>query len=95
MATIPKAEVEVAINTKMGKSLSMKIIRWLWIILICCLFIMVIMSVYILPETMDRLMLAVPFLTGLIFLVASIGFGGAAIKRHELLKNGLLKNGKI
>jgi len=89
MAVIPK---EIEIDVKMGKSLSMKVIRWLWIILMICLCVMVFISVYVLPDSMVRLMQAVPFLTGLIFLMASISFGGSAIKRHDLLKNGN-KNG--
>lgn len=67
----------------MTKSGSMKFLRWLWIVLLCLLFLMVIVSVYFLPLTMPRLMQAVPFLTALITLIAGIAFGGNALKRKQ------------
>lgn len=83
-----KVEVEVAVNPKMGKSLPMKILRWAWIVLTICLFGMAFISVYILPDSMARLMQITPFLTGLTIIMSGIAFGGSAIKRHDLLKNG-------
>ena len=67
----------------MTKSKGMKFLRWLWPILLCLLVLMVIVSVYILPDTMDDLMLAMPFLTGLITIAGGIAFGGSAIKRGQ------------
>jgi len=89
MAVMPE---EMKIDVQLNKNLSMKILRWLWIVLMVCLFVMAFISVYILPETMARLMQITPFLTSLIMLVAAIAFGGSAIKRHDLLKN-VNKNG--
>ncbi len=88
MASIPKAEVEVAIKAKMAKSLSMKILRWLWIVLAVFMFAMAFISVYIIPESMPRFMQITPFLTGLITLMGCVAFGGSAIKRNAILKNG-------
>ncbi len=67
----------------MTKSKGMKFMRWLWIVLLCLLFAMVILSVYFLPKTMPRLMQAVPFLTALITLIAGVAFGGTALKRGQ------------
>ena len=67
----------------MTKSKGMKFMRWLWIVLLCLLFVMVIISVYFLSSTMSRLMQAVPFLTALITLIAGVAFGGTAIKRGQ------------
>ena len=68
---------------EMTKSKGMKFMRWLWIVLLCLLFAMVILSVYFLPKTMPRLMQAVPFLTALITLIAGVAFGGTALKRGQ------------
>ncbi len=68
---------------EMTKSKGMKFMRWLWIVLLCLLFTMVIISVYFLSSTMGRLMQAVPFLTALITLIAGVAFGGTALKRGQ------------
>ncbi len=67
----------------MTKSKNMKFLRWVWIVLLCLLFLMVIVSVYFLEKTMGRLMQAVPFLTALITLMAGVAFGGSALKRKQ------------
>lgn len=90
MTAIPKEiKMKMKINAQLEKSLPMKVLRWLWIILTCCLFMMAFFSIYIIPDSMARLMLIAPFLTGLITIMAGIAFGGSAIKRNALLKNGI------
>ena len=83
---------EVVTDVKMNKSLPMKVLRWLWIALTFFLFVEGFISIYIIPDSMSRLMQVTPFLTGLIVLMGGVAFGGSAIKRNTILKNGN-KNG--
>ena len=75
----------------MRDKLSKRVLRSLWIILIIVLFANCFIILYAFPKKVNDLIRLIPYLSGLITIMATIAFGGSQVKR---LTEGFLEKAK-